>query len=172
MSELIWNGLDAGAEYVAVSGAEYVAVSLGRNQLDGLETIQVQDSGSGINHTDIQTLFGNLGESWKKNKVRFKGRALHGKKGQGRFKAFSLGTRVEWNSVYEVNNRRMRFKIIGLADALTDLQFSDPVLANGHPCGTDVLITGVEQKKYGALLKDSAIEELAKLFCGISQSVP
>ncbi|MCX6178765.1 MAG: ATP-binding protein [Chlorobiales bacterium] len=156
VSELIWNGLDA--------GAEYVTVLLGRNQLDGLETIQVQDSGSGINHTDIQTLFGNLGESWKKNKGRFKGRALHGKKGQGRFKAFSLGTRVEWNTVYEVNNRRMRFKIIGVADALTDLQFSDPVFANGHPCGTEVLISGVEQKKYGALLKDSAKEELAKLF--------
>ena len=156
VSELIWNGLDA--------GAEHVVVRLGINQLGGLETIQVQDSGSGINHTDIQALFGNLGESWKKNKGRFKGRALHGKKGQGRFKAFSLGTRVEWNTVYEANGRRMRFKIIGTADALTDLQFSDPVVANGHSCGTVVLISGIEKKRYAALLKDSAREELAKLF--------
>jgi hypothetical protein len=157
VSELIWNGLDA--------GADHVAVRLGINQLGGLESIQIQDSGSGINHRDIQTLFGNLGESWKKNKVRFNGRALHGKSGQGRFKAFSLGKRVEWDTVYDANGRRMRFKIIGSADALTDLQFSDPVVAKAHACGTDVLITGIENKRYGVLLlKDSAREELAKHF--------
>jgi len=163
ISELIWNGLDA--------GSDHVSVRLETNPLEGLERIRVKDSGSGINHSDVQTLFGNLGESWKKKKGRFKGRALHGKSGQGRFKAFALGTQVEWNTVFESKTGRMQYQISGNADALTDLQFSDPVVANGNPCGTEVVVSGIE-KSHGSLLNESAQEELSKLFAAYLGQYP
>lgn len=163
VSELIWNGLDA--------GAERVSVRLETNGLDGIETIRVLDTGSGIDHAQIQTLFGSLGDSWKKTKGRFKGRALHGKNGQGRFKAFSLGNRVEWHSVYETPTGRMRYQIVGRAEALTDLQFSDPVAANGDLTGTEVVVSEIQQS-LGSLQTDKALEELAKLFAAYLSQYP
>lgn len=155
VSELIWNGLDA--------GADYVAVHLDTNQMDGLEKVRVQDSGSGIDFAEVRTLFGNLGDSWKKKKGRFRGRGLHGKAGQGRFKAFSLGEAVAWNTVYQTQSGPMRYTIVGHASTLTDMQFTDPVAANGLPCGTEVIVSGI-QKSFGSLLNDGARDELAKSF--------
>lgn len=155
IGELIWNGLDA--------GAEKVEIKLVTNSLDGLEEIRVRDDGSGINHGQIQTLFGNLGASWKMKKNRHHGRSLHGKSGQGRFKAFALGGRVEWNTVYEESGSRFRFQVSGRATALDDLRFSGLLSANGDACGTEVVISEIE-KSFGSLLGDKAAEELAKHF--------
>ncbi|MCX8494003.1 MAG: ATP-binding protein [Chthoniobacterales bacterium] len=163
ISELIWNGLDA--------GANHVAVRLETDHLEGIEKIRVKDSGSGINHSEIQPFFGNLGDSWKKKKGRNNGRALHGKNGQGRFKAFSLGTRVEWNTIYDTKGTRMRYQIVGRADALTDLLFSDPVEANGDACGTEVIVSDTKDG-LGALMTDNARNELAKLFAAYLSQYP
>jgi hypothetical protein len=163
ISELIWNGLD--------SGADLVAVRLEKNNLDGIEKIRVKDTGTGIDYEQIQALFGGLGDSWKKKKGRFNGRALHGKSGQGRFKAFSLGGRVEWDTVYDSPEGRRSYKIIGRSNALTDLQFTDPVTANGNPCGTEVVVSGIEQS-HGSLLGDNAREELAKHFASYLSQYP
>lgn len=163
ISELIWNGLD--------SGADRVVVRLEKNNLDGIEKIRVKDTGTGIDYDQIQALFGGLGDSWKKKKGRFNGRALHGKSGQGRFKAFSLGGRVEWDTVYDSAEGRRSYKIIGRSNALTDLQFTDPVTANGNPCGTEVVVSGIEES-HGLLLGDNAREELAKHFASYLSQYP
>ncbi len=163
ISELIWNGLD--------SGAEHVAVRFEKNKIDGVDKIRVKDTGAGIDYTQIQAQFGGLGDSWKKKKGRFKGRALHGKSGQGRFKAFSLGGRVEWDTIYDSPSGRMRYQVIGRSNALTDLQFTDPIAANGSPCGTEVVVSSIE-KSHGTLLHDSAREELAKLFAAYLSQYP
>ena len=112
ISELIWNGPDA--------GADEVAVRFELNGLSGIEKFRVKDSETGIEHDQVQALFGNLGESWKMGKGRFKGRALHGKSGQGRFKAFALGDRVEWQTVYNAGAARMGYRIAGNVASLTD----------------------------------------------------
>jgi hypothetical protein len=163
VAELIWNGLDA--------GAEKVRVHLEANKLNGIEIIRVFDNGSGIDHGDIQSLFGGLGESWKRKKGRFKGRALHGKNGQGRFKAFSLGNRVEWRTIYDSPLGRMRYEIVGRSQALTDLQSSDPLGANGLATGTEVIISEI-QESLGTLQNDYAREELAKLFAAYLSQYP
>lgn len=163
ISELIWNGLD--------SGADLVAVRIEKNNLDGIEKIRIKDTGTGIDYDQIQALFGGLGDSWKKKKGRFNGRALHGKSGQGRFKAFSLGGRVEWETVYDSPEGRRSYKVIGRSNALTDLQFTDPVAANGNPCGTEVVVSGIEES-HGSLLGDNAREELAKHFASYLSQYP
>lgn len=163
ISELIWNGLDA--------GTDDISVRLECNSLEGLEKIRVVDHGSGIDYSQIGKLFGDLGNSWKKERRRFKGRALHGKNGQGRFKAFSLGSHVEWITTYEANGKRSRYEIFGRADALTDLRYSDPVEAKGESCGTEVVVSGID-RNHGALLSNNAQVELAKIFAAYLSQYP
>jgi len=155
LSELIWNGLDA--------GSDRVEVTLDQNNMSGLDRIRVTDYGTGIHHDHIGALFGNLGASWKKSKRRDKGRALHGKNGEGRFKAFALGNRIEWNTVFQRGSDSFRYQIIGRTESLEKPMFSEPSPANGDAPGTEVVVTGIE-KSHGMLLSDSAPTELAKIF--------
>ena len=62
LAELVWNGFDA--------GSDRVQVFLDFNDMDGIESIRIKDSGSGIPRADIDKLFGNLGASWKKTTAR------------------------------------------------------------------------------------------------------
>lgn len=155
LSELIWNGLDA--------GSDRVEITLGQNSMSGLDRISVRDFGTGIHHDHVGVLFGNLGASWKKSKRRDKGRALHGKNGEGRFKAFALGNRIEWNTVYRHGSNSFRYQIIGRTESLEKPMFSEPASANGDAPGTEVVVTGIE-KSHGILLSDSATTGLAKIF--------
>ena len=88
VSELIWNSLDA--------GASTVQVYFQTNQLDGLECVEIVDNGSGIDGSQVEDMFGDLGDSWKRKIDRKYGRTLHGKNGEGRFKAFAIGNNVTW----------------------------------------------------------------------------
>ena len=84
LAEVIWNGLDA--------DANRVAVRFDRNKLDTIDAIRVTDDGNGINFDHAGSLFGTLGDSWKKSRNRTSGgRGLHGKNGKGRFRTFRLG---------------------------------------------------------------------------------
>jgi hypothetical protein len=164
LSELIWNGLDA--------GSDLIEVELEQNRMSGLDRIRVRDHGSGIPHDKVESYFGDLGNSWKSAAKRFKGRSLHGSKGEGRFKAFALGNHVEWNTVYKNGgSQSYRYQIIGRAESRERPAFSEPVAANGDHPGTEVLISGIE-KVHGALLEDTAIEELAKQFAAYLSKYP
>jgi hypothetical protein len=91
ISELIWNAYDA--------DATEVRVELKADHLTKLGQIRVIDNGSGIPRSEVESFFQKLGGSWKKNSPKTEnGRAIHGEKGQGRFKAFALGDRVAWTS--------------------------------------------------------------------------
>ena len=155
LAELVWNGLDA--------GSNKVEVRLVKNGLDGLEEIHVRDQGCGISHEEVQDLFGNLGDSWKKEAGRKYGRALHGKNGQGRFKAFSLGDDVRWETTYSSSSEIKSYTISGKSTALDSLSYTNPVPASGATTGTKVIIRNI-QKSHGTLLGDTAYQELAKLF--------
>jgi sensor histidine kinase regulating citrate/malate metabolism len=78
IAEMIWNGFDA--------NANLVQVNLDMDKMGGIDTIRILDDGEGIEHGDIESLFGGIGESWKKKKGRLHGRALHGKGGKRPFR--------------------------------------------------------------------------------------
>jgi len=102
LSELIWNAYDADAATVRVEFEE--------GGLTKLALIRVQDDGDGIPYDDAEGYFKSLGGSWKKKGAKTRdGRFIHGEKGQGRFKAFSLGETVTWIS--SANGKR--FSIAG-----------------------------------------------------------
>ncbi len=118
VSELIWNGFDA--------GAQYVKVILEPNELNGLHAIRVSDDGDGIDRSKVDSLFGGLGDSWKARSHRYKGRTLHGKNGRGRFRAFALGESVAWRTTYLDGKTCKTYTITGRASQLTGFSASHP----------------------------------------------
>jgi sensor histidine kinase regulating citrate/malate metabolism len=93
VEELVWNALDA--------DAGRVVVALERNDLGGVERIRVEDDGTGMSAEQAEEYFRPIGTSWKKSSqgTPVKKRALHGKNGRGRVRAFALGVQVCWTSV-------------------------------------------------------------------------
>jgi class 3 adenylate cyclase len=164
LAELVWNGFDA--------MSEQVQVHLDMNRMGGLQTIRVRDYGYGINHAHVEDLFGSLGDSWKKKKARQDGRALHGKSGKGRFRAFALGTLVEWNTTFRGEDGKSRsYRIRGQAMTLDDFDIFDPIEANGAATGTEVVISNLKYE-FGSLMDTAAPLELAKLFAAYLTEYP
>lgn len=82
LAELIWNSLDADAHNINVNFTIGVL---------GTERVTVSDDGTGIPYKEAEHLFSSLGGSWKATQQKTKtGRFLHGKAGEGRFKAGSV----------------------------------------------------------------------------------
>lgn len=163
LAELVWNGFDA--------NTNQVQVFLESNDMDGIQSIRVRDHGYGIDYSKVETLFGSLGDSWKKTGDRQNGRALHGKNGKGRFKAFALGERVEWNTTYQQNGKRYSYKISGSAQTLDDFETSNPEEVSGVPVGTEVVVYNL-QHDFRSLREDSAPLELAKIFAAYLTEYP
>ncbi|KQC10450.1 MAG: hypothetical protein APR54_03160 [Candidatus Cloacimonas sp. SDB] len=155
LSELIWNGLDAGSDHVEITVIP--------NDMQGLQEIRVRDHGYGIDHSKVEMLFGSLGESWKKEKERENGRALHGKSGKGRFKVFTLGDRIEWNTTYKRDGKTYYYKITGNFNTIDNFEIADPVETKNDSLGTEVVIYNIK-RDFRSLYKNDAPIELAKVF--------
>jgi hypothetical protein len=91
--ELIWNAVDA--------EAPTVTVTLEHDEgLGGIAKTVVEDTGHGIDRDELDSTFGRIGGSWKRlaSKTKNNKRGLHGERGEGRLRAFALGSRVTWVS--------------------------------------------------------------------------
>jgi hypothetical protein len=157
VAELMWNGLDADATQVAV-----VFV---RNQLQGLQAIEVTDNGTGIEYSDAVPAFKNLGGSIKRDRPRSRKakRLVHGSAGKGRFKAFSLGKTVTWDTCYGEANRLLEYRIEGHRSNLGTFRVTDPALVNRDSTGTVVRISGIE-KNFRSLEGPPAAQEMVGHF--------
>jgi len=130
--ELIWNALDADASEVRVSFSE--------GGLGGIEEVRVADDGTGMSPEFAVEVFKLLGGSWKARAIRSEGnRPLHGRSGEGRWKAFGIGPRVRWETVAEVGNRRMLTVIEGRANRMDGFEIGGPEETE-RPTGTVVTI--------------------------------
>lgn len=163
LAELVWNGFDA--------QSNRVQVYLDLNEMEGIQTIRVRDHGFGIDHSQVEKLFGSLGDSWKKAKKRHNGRAMHGKSGKGRFKAFALGSLVEWKTTCRQDGRTYSYGITGNVMTLDDFDVSRLVEADNATLGTEVIISNVKHE-FRSLLDDSAPQELAKIFAAYLTEYP
>lgn len=132
IAELVWNALDADANNVYV---DLVDSDL------GLSHIFIRDDGDGIPYENAEKLFSSLGGSWKKDKILSgRSRFLHGKEGQGRFKAFSIGRYIEWNTTYFFEGVPCEYKIKGTADNKKKISVSDKIISDNIKSGTVVSI--------------------------------
>ncbi|MGE4194052.1 MAG: ATP-binding protein [Pseudodesulfovibrio sp.] len=91
--ELIANSLDADADTIHIKTV--------KSPMGGLQKIIVEDDGYGIDYDQVETFFGDLGNSWKKGKLsKKKKRHMQGKIGEGRYRVFAIASYAKWATVY------------------------------------------------------------------------
>jgi hypothetical protein len=156
LAELIWNAFDADADKVVV---EFYHNSLGR-----IERIIVQDDGTGIVASEALELFKKLGGSWKKLHRRTKKnqRLHHGQEGQGRFKAYSIGGYVEWDTVSAENGKKVSYKITGRTDSKKSFEISDPKESKAKT-GTRVTLDNLV-RNFKVFEDENAIQQIKEIF--------
>ncbi|MGW9305137.1 ATP-binding protein [Streptomyces cyaneofuscatus] len=112
--ELVWNALDA--------DSTAVRVEVERNELGGVAKVTVSDDGHGMPAEACQSYFDKLGGSWKRSSLVSinKRRAMHGRNGQGRVRAFALGQRVRWITVGEGVDGKVKTVIDAGRSAMRD----------------------------------------------------
>ena len=157
IAELIWNSVDA--------DATVVDVRLNRNSLGSLDRIEVIDNGLGITMADAQEGFGHLGGSWKQHdhQTKREKRILHGRQGQGRFRAFALCDRAEWDTTYLANGALTEYKIIGTSDDKRRFVITDETPSTRGETGTMATLTNLIPQQT-SLDSAKAVPELNKLF--------
>lgn len=125
--ELVWNALDA--------DSDRVEVIFRRNEADGIDGVAVKDDGHGMSPEAAQSAFRWIGGSWKRAARRSQGknRPLHGKSGQGRLRAFALGSEVRWTSVVEdTAKNRVRTVVRANSASRNDFEITDPVSSSAE----------------------------------------
>jgi hypothetical protein len=156
--ELIWNAVDA--------EATSVEVLLERSESDAVVGVTVEDDGHGISSDEVRATFGRIGDSWKRLSARSKNekRALHGKLGQGRLRAFALGSRVTWDS-NSVNTAGEKQRVLIQGDRSNRKVFQwDVSPGDFDRPGTKVTAQNDEQRSVGALEKPDAAHKLLEHF--------
>jgi len=155
LAELIWNSLDADARNVNVN---FTVGTI------GTERVIISDDGTGISYKEAENLFISLGGSWKATKQKTNsGRFLHGKEGEGRFKAFALGRVVDWKITFREEGKLYDFTIEGKADALDEFVLSDVAESSRNTTGVTVEVSELE-KKFHVIDPEKALDQLAPLF--------
>jgi hypothetical protein len=158
VTELIWNALDADATDVRVKVIE--------NELGGVDSVEVIDNGHGMAHAEALEVFEHLGGSWKLFRDRSRGgdRFLHGKKGEGRWRAFAIGDLVEWTTVAaDENGKNWKSIITGQRSSLTEFDVADPV-ETSDDVGTRVVIRNVNESAISVLEAERALDQLTTEF--------
>lgn len=151
LKELIWNSCDA--------DSSKISVRYDKNDLGGINYIQVEDDGHGIDYDNVETLFGNLGKSQKSYKYKSpQGRIYHGKLGQGRYKGFSLGEKIKWKSRYNSNGEILEFDILCESDDLRKIALTSNLKSAYENTGVIVTIENLDETKTNILLKEDEVK--------------
>jgi len=158
--ELIWNSLDADAKNIKIF---YKETPL------GIAEIKVDDDGHGIKFDDAEKVFGSLGGSLKKTKrLSPEKRKLHGEEGQGRYKAFALGSLIKFESIFQDNGNAKYFDVQMDLNHLQHSIINDLKTAkkvDEKTTGVFITINNINQEKASVLasekFKKSIEEKLA-----------
>lgn len=154
IKEIIWNAFDSNSLIVKVLFHKY-------SNTNTIEKVTIQDQGEGIPHHNVSSLFGSLGESWKKDAKKNGDRSSHGQYGKGRFKAFSLGEIVVWSTCVEDKGKYFRYSIKGNANNIKRFEISEPSESSDNIKGTQVEIFNLA-KQASSLATDSSKESITK----------
>lgn len=157
VAELIWNAVDADATRIDLEiESDDIA----------MRSVTIRDNGHGIPHSEVETLFGKLGGSWKAhgNRSKTKGRILHGKEGKGRFKALALGRVADWIVRYRKDGKLFGYKITIIRDDLVDVRVTEPMEVEAE-LGTGIEVRATElDRTYRSLEPQFAAQSLSEIF--------
>ncbi|CAM4172722.1 ATP-binding protein [Kibdelosporangium persicum] len=164
--ELVWNSIDA-------EGTD-VLVVLQRDSSEAIIATKVIDDGHGVAAEEVEQTFGRIGDSWKKTSQRSKNgkRQLHGKLGEGRLRAFALGSHVAWES--RCANTAGVMQLVTIIGDRSDRHrvHWEVAPAPGEKSGTTVTISNQEQRSLGVLQSDIATMTLRSHFAPVLLNDP
>ena len=140
VEELIWNGLD--------ERAKSVTVQLKKTALDDIKEVTITDNGNSLPFEHAEEAFSSLGNSRKQNRVLEHGQTQHGRLGQGRHKAFSLGQQVIWKFTYQrQSGEKYCYSVEGTAGVNEPFYLTDEVSAKADAAiGCVVTIKKITRK--------------------------
>ncbi|SDS38817.1 Histidine kinase-, DNA gyrase B-, and HSP90-like ATPase [Brevibacterium sandarakinum] len=164
--ELIWNAVDA--------EATTVTVDMERSSMEAIDQVRVEDDGHGISSDEVAATFGRIGGSWKSLSEKSKNgkRQLHGKLGEGRLRAFALGSRVSWVSISDnTAGQREQITITGSRSSRDRFRW-DTAPFTAAATGTIVTARNDEQRSLGALDADDVIATLRSHFAPLLLNDP
>ena len=167
VEELVWNALDA--------DAREVRVDLVQNALGGIDAVRVSDDGTGIDILRSEETFGSLGGSWKllaagAGRPPYQ-RRLHGRHGRGRFKAFALGTHVEWRTTMKAGDALLSYTLAGDANDPGVFHLAQAATP-GPATGTEVYVTGVRATVESLARPELVVQTLAAKFALYLKAYP
>jgi hypothetical protein len=156
LEELIWNCFD--------ERAITVRVSVKLNDLDGVDLIEIVDDGQSLPYDRARDAFENLGSSNKVTRTLESGERLHGRKGEGRHKALSLGSCATWHFTYKKGDQLFSYDIIGTAGREDPFFLTNEEKVDKNvPLGCCVAITGISKSLF-ALTQPDARRHVASQF--------
>ena len=173
IAELVWNSLDAEATTIEVQ-LERVPQPRGD---DAIGTITVRDNGHGVAHDQVEALFTQIGGSWKKvaaNRLSKNRKVvLHGERGQGRLKAFTLGDDVIWSSVSEDRQGGRGLTMVEIhRSSLDTIEIADQEQRSDEPLGTTVTIYNPTPKANALLDRGTVVGRLTEISRCSSDGTP
>lgn len=159
ITELVWNALDAEARSVSIV-IELTAAN-------AVDRVRVVDDGHGFVASEVGALFSSVGGSWKQHEAHRRTRnglrELHGKKGEGRWKALAVGDRVTWESVAAGDDGSPQLTRVSMtADKPHEAEWSGPTSTTA-PIGTSVVIVA-GMKEPNVLMAPATPGELCGTF--------
>jgi hypothetical protein len=161
IKEAIWNSCDADATKIEV-------ILEKNHEFDQtIETVIIKDNGHGLPYEDIIDLLGYYGRSNKTNKDKSpKGRAYHGKQGQGRYKSFAIGAFVKWESIYATSDgRKYKFTIdFNSTDKVKGTYSDKEVVADNTETGLTITIRGISEPLHMLSDNNKMREDLISTF--------
>ena len=161
--ELVWNAIDA--------EATQVDIVIKRSPTGAIDEVHVIDNGHGIASTEVESTFGRIGGSWKKLAAKSKNnkRTLHGELGEGRLRAFALGSRVTWSSrSISVTNELEAVTISGSRNQRDRFTWdARPATADQRTTGTIVVAYNDEQRALGPLDAKDVVDTLRAHFAPV-----
>lgn len=150
LEELVWNSFD--------ERARQVVVAMRMNDMDGVQEITIADDGQSLSFESAATAFENLGKSNKVGRSLETGERLHGRKGEGRHKALSLGNTVTWNFTYSKNGQRYSYEVIGSAHREDPFYLTAERPAETDKVGCRVVISDIEKSLYALTVPETRLQ--------------
>lgn len=144
IAELIWNALDADAKNVEIRFSYH-----GLEDVENMSEVVVKDDGHGIAYDKVEEYFGKYGRSQKTDSRKSpEGRTYHGKLGEGRYKAFSIGSIIEWETTYKKEDEFYTYSINLDASSQMSIKYSNDIKESEQKkTGTTVRIIGISEEK-------------------------
>ena len=165
LGQVIFNAIDSSALRVDVC-FEYEEQGLNQGDLSTPEIacIRVKDNGMGIPFESAFSYFSQYNKSWKLGRTRPDGRPYQGKQGIGRFKYFSLGHNILWNTCYKKQSGDLyKYSISGSYSNPKYFSMQDEERTTDSSVGTEVVLREITDNAKQKLCAEDLLFRIAEL---------